>query len=599
MKTKVLFAILFYVIYLDITLGQTTYNWGNWTANECFRGISTRAKIENYSSSTGKYNWSIEIKNNYNVKVTLNIGNGDDAQPNVHGLLDIRATLLPGEVFKTYHYDPSNIRVTTKFNQVCFHYKAYTHGQSDYDNCSEEDKKGYASYADCDNGTPNYRLFDGSTNNSGSSQNQQNTLQNNTYQPQQYQQPQQNNTYQQQQTQQQQKYQQQQQSIQQFSNSLTDLATSIQQIREAKKEKEAEETRQRVQFIDANMQNFLDMTSTDNDELGYFTDFFMDKLERAGYQLVRGKYKDIRSAGNVLITVRRDDSKKFSKKSFFASIHNGTDTLSIVTTFHFHYSNPSSEYSGFMKDVSIISHTNGIKPPMNIGQLKKLVQDLFSHIYYDLEVFPGYSINSVSFKTKHTSTQAKLYTSSVDFSNRAYRGSAIEFAEALALDTSHTVLAYRNNASKYRSGLTGNEEYDWRSVLDWYAKAAELGDTLSIYGMASLYTLLKDYSNAMKRYSLLVEWNHPVYSTDAMLDIGNMYKYGNGVPKNCNETVYWYRKAAEISEDKSQAYLRLIHIYGGLFNCSANAELEKYYMRKYCELRPYGFECDQLKRKKK
>lgn len=61
----------------------------------------------------------------------------------------------------------------------------------------------------------------------------------------------------------------------------------------------------------------------------------------------------------------------------------------------------------------------------------------------------------------------------------------------------------------------------------------------------------KDYAKAMKYFRIAAEQGN----TDAMVDIGLMYEYGQGVTKDYAEAMKWYQKASEQGNEDAKKQL--------------------------------------------
>jgi len=129
---------------------------------------------------------------------------------------------------------------------------------------------------------------------------------------------------------------------------------------------------------------------------------------------------------------------------------------------------------------------------------------------------------------------------------------------------------------------------DFAEAIDWYQRAAELGDAGSMYELGCIYfgfhdipgRQLRDYSRATIWFQRAANLNYipaftqlgVMYNSDgslgvpedhamaaryflkaaqagdaqAMDNIGVMYSQGKGVPKDIDEAVRWWRKAVEV-----------------------------------------------------
>lgn len=149
------------LLFCSIAFGQKT-TWGPWTQHNCYKGISLRAKRNDYNESAKKWHWSFQIKNSYNTKVAISWAVKEIQNPPTH--TTHRATIKAGAIESTWYLRPtigngtSGNELAVIIDDVCFHYP------NGFDQCSKYNSKGYASFAECDNGTPNYKIWDGNKN---------------------------------------------------------------------------------------------------------------------------------------------------------------------------------------------------------------------------------------------------------------------------------------------------------------------------------------------------------------------------------------------------------------------------------------------------
>lgn len=79
-------------------------------------------------------------------------------------------------------------------------------------------------------------------------------------------------------------------------------------------------------------------------------------------------------------------------------------------------------------------------------------------------------------------------------------------------------------------------EKDDQKALEWYRKAAELGDAEAIYRIGSYYHWdVYDYEEALEWYKKAAALGH----AEAMLRIGQLYSDGDGVEQNDEESARW------------------------------------------------------------
>lgn len=122
--------------------------WGPWTSISCYKGIQYSINNLGYNKSTNSYWWNIRWKNNYGKAVSF------DGVVTIGGESVIRGgwgNIQPGgiQTYTSVPYKSSSTNFTVNVTNVCF--------SDRYGGCSRT-IAGYPNYADCDNGTPNYKV---------------------------------------------------------------------------------------------------------------------------------------------------------------------------------------------------------------------------------------------------------------------------------------------------------------------------------------------------------------------------------------------------------------------------------------------------------
>lgn len=145
MKKVLLLTVLLF--QLTISFGQKP-QWGPWTTMACYKGIQYSVANLGYDKSTNKYWWNVRWKNNYSKAVSFDgqvIINGENS---LHGGF---GNIQPGGVstYTSLPYKSNSTNFTVSVNNVCF--------ADRYGGCSAT-LEGYPNYAECDNGTPNYKV---------------------------------------------------------------------------------------------------------------------------------------------------------------------------------------------------------------------------------------------------------------------------------------------------------------------------------------------------------------------------------------------------------------------------------------------------------
>ncbi len=106
-------------------------------------------------------------------------------------------------------------------------------------------------------------------------------------------------------------------------------------------------------------------------------------------------------------------------------------------------------------------------------------------------------------------------------------------------------------------------EKDGTKAVEWYTKAADSGNTSAMYNIGYMYVkgeaVEQDGEKAIEWYTKAVDLGNAV----AMNDLGYMYAYGEGVEQDSTKAVEWYTKAADL--DYSEAMYCLGNMYDNGF----------------------------------
>jgi|GEM_PF-2421372 len=145
MKRRLL--LLVFLLQVNFAFGQEP-KWGPWTSISCYKGIQYSINNLGYNKSTNSYWWNIRWKNNYGKAVSF------DGVVTIGGESVIRGgwgNIQPGgiQTYTSVPYKSSSTNFTVNVTNVCFGDR--------YGGCSRT-IAGYPNYADCDNGTPNYKI---------------------------------------------------------------------------------------------------------------------------------------------------------------------------------------------------------------------------------------------------------------------------------------------------------------------------------------------------------------------------------------------------------------------------------------------------------
>ena len=111
----------------------------------------------------------------------------------------------------------------------------------------------------------------------------------------------------------------------------------------------------------------------------------------------------------------------------------------------------------------------------------------------------------------------------------------------------------------------GDEEglpADYKEALIWFKKAAEMGNTDAMINIGDMYKegygVPEDYSEAMRWYKKAAELG----DTDAMSTVGDMYKDGKGAERDLSEAMRWFKKAADKGEVTAMNSIGYMYKYG-------------------------------------
>lgn len=145
MKKMVL--LLSFLFQFTVVFGQTP-DWGPWTSVSCYRGIQYSVMNLGFNKNTNSYWWNIRWKNNYSKTVSFDgelIIGGESSIRGGWGALQPQGT----QTYTSVSYKSGATNFTVSVTKVCFADK--------YGGCSDN-IEGYPKYAECDNGTPNYKI---------------------------------------------------------------------------------------------------------------------------------------------------------------------------------------------------------------------------------------------------------------------------------------------------------------------------------------------------------------------------------------------------------------------------------------------------------
>lgn len=121
-------------------------------------------------------------------------------------------------------------------------------------------------------------------------------------------------------------------------------------------------------------------------------------------------------------------------------------------------------------------------------------------------------------------------------------GTALEWYQKAAELGDAEAMFRIGEAFYYGNGV----EQNYNTAMEWFLKAAENGYSGAIVWVGYLYAqgrgVEQDYQTALEWYLKASEAG----SASAMYYIGNLYKMGNAVEQNYNTALEWYQKGAEL-----------------------------------------------------
>lgn len=165
MKKKIL--LLLFLFQMTVSFGQEKDEvghlvgpWTTWSAHSCYKGLHWRIRRVYYGEVNGKFINEFQIQSKYSKKVSFSFRFTADNETNSVS----RKTLAPNEMFSNSVLQNETRSIRLYATDLCFEY--YNSNGTILENCSSEPdiyKKDYY-YAECDNGTPNYKKYSGEKN---------------------------------------------------------------------------------------------------------------------------------------------------------------------------------------------------------------------------------------------------------------------------------------------------------------------------------------------------------------------------------------------------------------------------------------------------
>jgi len=123
-------------------------------------------------------------------------------------------------------------------------------------------------------------------------------------------------------------------------------------------------------------------------------------------------------------------------------------------------------------------------------------------------------------------------------------------------------LAVTAFGGRFEDGIAAYERGDYATAFRLMKPLAEKGDTRAQHNLGVMYDygrgVPRDTSKALKWYRRAADQGIP----DAQHNLGLMYYHGQGVPQNYTEAARWYRRAADQGMSDSQVNLGIMYYNG-------------------------------------
>jgi len=130
---------------------------------------------------------------------------------------------------------------------------------------------------------------------------------------------------------------------------------------------------------------------------------------------------------------------------------------------------------------------------------------------------------------------------------------------ALALTTCASVPV---QAQTFEQSVAAYQRKDYGTAFAGFKKLAEQGDVNAQFNLGNMYRVgqgvPRDEQQAVAWYRKAAEQG----DADAQTNLGNMYRVGQGVPRDEQQAAVWYRKAAEQGDAIAQNYLGGMYEFG-------------------------------------
>ncbi len=119
-------------------------------------------------------------------------------------------------------------------------------------------------------------------------------------------------------------------------------------------------------------------------------------------------------------------------------------------------------------------------------------------------------------------------------------------------------------------------EQDGEKAIEWYTKAADSGNTSAMYNIGYMYmegeAVEQDGEKAIEWYTKAVDLGNAT----AMNDLGYMYNHGKGVEQDIEKGVEWYTKAADSGNTTAMHNLGYLYYTGDVVEQDIEKAVEWY-----------------------
>ena len=143
--------------------------------------------------------------------------------------------------------------------------------------------------------------------------------------------------------------------------------------------------------------------------------------------------------------------------------------------------------------------------------------------------------------------------------------------EVVAADQQEDAETCYRTAQDYYYGNNGKQKDD-EAAAQWYLKAAEQGHLESLYCLGNMLKEVCEFEDAFGCFQQAAEHGHAA----AQYELGVAYSLGLGIEQNNEESMKWYRKAAEQGHEEAIGFLEEL---GERVPAGSEDGAEKWYLK--------------------